>query len=172
MSQLGYTFDANDVPESERGEFTVIPAGTRVTMQVTEADVIPTKSGKGLKFTCQIVAGQYENRKVWGFINIENASAEAEKIGRRELADLCIAMGRPSIDETEDLLFAPFDATLGVKADATYGPKNVIKRYHKPGEQSSNSAQHRAGTSVPQSRPAPAAKPATTQDKPWKTRAA
>lgn len=165
--EFGFTFDATSVPESERSEFTPIPAGTRVTMQVTEADVIPTKSGKGLKFTCQIVAGQYENRKVWGFINIENASQQAEQIGQRELADLCIAMGRPAIDATEDLLFAPFDATLGVKADATYGPKNVIKRYHKPGEAAVKSAP------VQQARQAaPAAKPAPAQDKPWKTRAA
>lgn len=166
MSQLGYTFNADEVPANERGEFEVIPANTRVTLQVTEADVVPTRSGKGLKFTCQIVAGQYENRKIWGFINIENASAEAEKIGRRELADLCIAMGRPAIDETEDLLFAPFDATLGVKADKTYGPKNVIKRYHKLGEVAAAPAQQ-ARQPASTAKPAPAA-----QDKPWRTKAA
>lgn len=165
--EFGFTFDATAVPESERSEFTPIPAGTRVTMQVTEAEIIPTKSGKGLKFTCEIVTGQYENRKVWGFINIENASQQAEQIGQRELADLCIAMGRPAIDATEDLLFAPFDATLGVKADATYGPKNVIKRYHKPGETAKPVAVQAARQAAPA-----AAKPATTQDKPWKTRAA
>lgn len=165
MSQLGYTFDANDIPASERGEFEVIPANTRVQLQITEADVVPTRSGKGLKFTCQIVSGQYENRKIWGFINIENASAEAERIGRRELADLCLAIGRPSIDETEDLLFAPFEATLGVKADATYGPKNAIKRYHKPGEEAAKSAPARQA--APAAKPAPAA-----QDKPWRTKAA
>jgi hypothetical protein len=162
--EFGFTFDASEVPESERGEFTPIPANTRVMMQITEADIVPTRSGQGLKFTAEIVEGQYEKRKVWGFINVQNASEEAQKIGQRELADLCLAMGRPQVGATEDLLFAPFEATLGVKADKTYGPKNIIKRYHKPGEVS------RAAPQVQQRQAVPA-QPAT-QNKPWKTRAA
>lgn len=163
--EFGFTFDATAVPESDRPDYVPIPANTRVTLQVIEADILPTRSGKGLKLLFQVVSGQYETRKVRGFINIENASQQAEQIGQRELADLCLAMGRPAIDATEDLLYAPFEATLGVKPDPTYGPQNVIKRYHKPGETAAKPAQ-----AVRQ--PVPAAKPATTQDKPWKTRAA
>lgn len=165
--EFGFTFDATSVPESERPEYVPIPANTRVTLQVIEADIIPTKSGRGLKFICQVVSGPHENRKVRGFINIENASQDCERWGQRELADLCIAMERPAIDSTEDMLYAPFDATLGVKADKTYGPQNFIKRYHKPGETAVKAAPAQQAR-----QPAPAAKPATAQDKPWKTRAA
>lgn len=166
--EFGFTFNAEEVPASERGEFELIPAGTRVLMQITEADIVPTKSGSGLKYTATILTGEYENRKIWGFINVQNVNTQCENIGQRELADLCLAIGRPKVDATEDLLFAPFEGTLGIQKDKSgqYEPKNVIKKYHaKDGEAPSKSAVPKAQVAA-----APAAKPAATK-KPWQTAA-
>jgi hypothetical protein len=167
MSDFGFEFNAEEVPASERGEFELIPAGTRAMFQITEAEIVPTKSGSGLKYTAAILDGPFENRKVWGFINVQNANVQCENIGQRELADLCLAIGKAKVSATEDLLFEPFEATLGVQKDKSgqYEPKNVIKKYHaKGGAAPSTAPQSRAGTSVPASK----APPAKTE-KPWRT---
>lgn len=161
--EFGFTFDANEVEPDERqpGDFKPIPVNTRVTLQCIEAELKPTKSGQAIFVTDEVVSGDYEKRRIWSIINVQNASPEAERIARRQLADRCLAMGRPKVEATEDLLYVPFEATLGVKRDETYGDKNVIKKYHAQGEQPAAPRQQ-----APVQRPAPApAKP--TGAKPW-----
>jgi hypothetical protein len=165
--EFGFTFDANEVEPDERqpGDFSPIPANTRVTLQAIEAELVPTKTGQGIKLAFEVIAGQYEKRRVWEFINVQNASAQAEAIGRRQLADLCLAMGRPTVEATEDLLYAPFEATLGVKTDKTYGPKNMIRKYHAVGEPAK-------GPILPPRQAAQPPQSSAPANKPWQRRPA
>jgi hypothetical protein len=166
--ELGFTFNANEVPEDERS-FDLIPAGTRCWFEIIEADVVPTKNnnGKILKATAEIKAGVYENRKVWIQINVENANEQAQLIGQQELARLCKAVGKPIVSDTNDLMFAPFEGTLGVQKDKTgqYPDRNIIKTYHAPG---SAPVARQATAAVQKAAPAPAA----AKKKPWETQAA
>jgi hypothetical protein len=140
---FGFTFNVADAPESEQGEFKPITAGTRVLMHVEEAELKPTKTGLGIKLKFRVLAGEWENWPVRGFINVQNASEQAQNIGLRELASLCKAMGRENVASTEELLYQPFEATVGVKEDEQYGPQNVIKKYHaKGGDVNSRTAGH------------------------------
>lgn len=172
--EFGFTFDANEVEPDERqaGDYQPIRSGTRLHMQCIEAELIPTRNdGQGIKLTHQVISGEYENRKVWDFINVSlPSSPKAEAIGRSQLAALCKAMGRPQVSSTEDLLYAPFEATVGVKAGDViqgtnpperYPAKNTIKTYHAQGEQPAAPRQQ-----APAQRQASApAKP--TGAKPW-----
>lgn len=165
MSNLGFTFNADEVPEDERS-FDLIPNGTRCWFEIIEADVVDTKTGgKMIKCTAEIKAGTYKNRKVWININIVNANAQAQLIGQQELAKLCKAIGKPELNDTADLLFTPFEGTVGIRKDKTgeYSDQNVIKTYHIPGAAPAKPA----AAAKPAAQTAPAA--AAKKTKPWET---
>lgn len=161
--ELGFTFNANEVPEDER-TFDLIPNGTRAWFEIVEADVVQTKTGgTGIKATAEIKAGPFENRKIFLFINIANANPQAQLIGQQELARLCKAMGKDVVTDTADLLFTPFEGTVGIRKDKTgeYSDQNTIKTYHPLGGASVKPM----AAAKPATQAAPA--PAAAKKKPW-----
>lgn len=128
MANLGGAFNPDEIPASEySGE--PIPAGV-YDVQIVEADVVPTKSGDGERLTMRlnVVSGPHEGRPIFEGLNIRNANPTAQSIAQRTLADICIATGAGTITDTDELLYKPFKAKIGVKADAGYEPRNVLKR--------------------------------------------
>lgn len=118
-------------PEREGGSFEPMPAGD-YDMQVVESDLITTQSGgKMIKLTLEVTSGPFERRKkVWENINIQNANPDAERIGRRALADLALAVGLPAVRDTEELHFRPFRARLKVEPPKNgYDAKQGIALY-------------------------------------------
>ena len=131
MADLGMTLNPADVPEDERS-FEPFPAGDYM-VQAIETDVVDTKTGTGrrLALTLQVMEGPYMGRQVFDGINILNQSAEAQRIGQRQLADLCLSVGLPSISNSDDLIGRPFRCRIGIQpARGEYGPRNVVKRWH------------------------------------------
>ena len=125
MAQLG--FATAEAPERQNN-FDVI-RGT-FPAQITESDVIATKTGgKGAKFTFEIIDGPHRGRKVWGFINVENANPTAQEIGQAELRELCEAVGLDRIDDTTQLEFKPLMLRCGPdKQD----PERTVPKGYKP----------------------------------------
>lgn len=178
MARLGIQLNADVIPEREHKEFELVPNNTWATLEIIESDVASSEEGHwvGLKFTAKVASGPYENRRVWGCITVQNTrDAQSEQWGQQEIGELARAIGRSQIDDSEDLLGAVFDGRIGVKIpkkgakDEQFGPKNVIREYRLAGQ---GGAKPGAATVAAKQQAAPAAKPATTQDKPWKTRAA
>lgn len=145
MAQLGATFDPGSVPADDRN-FDTIPAGT-YQAQIVESSVVDTKKagGKMLKLTWEVVSGPYERRKFFGQINIVNQSAEAQRIGQRELADICEATGSGAISDSEQLHYKPCSVRIAIEKQEGFDDKNVVKRV-KP-----------LGNVTPMQRQAPAA---------------
>lgn len=157
MARLGETFDPNAV--EPRDSFEPLPAGT-YAVEVTESDVVATKSGSGemVKLTHKVVEGPYEGRLIWTNINYMNQNPTAQRIGQQQLAELQLACGLTQpLEETEELHGHVVMAVLKIVADKSgqYGPKNEVARY-MPYEQ--------APATRPAARPAatPAARPAAT----------
>jgi hypothetical protein len=161
-------------PEDHPDEFELLPPGEYVA-QIIESGIIPTKAGDGqmVKFTFEITEGELERRLIWVRVNISNPNAQAQNIGRKELAKIAVAAGVGIFDDTEELHYKPMLITVAHKEDKTgqYGPQNVIRAYR-----ALDGAPAAHATPAPASNPAPA--PKTTPPaaggpaKPWTRRKA
>jgi hypothetical protein len=165
-------FDAN---EYEPGKsFDVLPPGEYKVI-LTDICEKTTKAGNGkyLAAAMQIVEGEHADRMIWSNFNVENPNPKASEIGRRELADLCRAVGVPAPKSESQLLNVPIVVKLAVdKNDAT---RNVVKAY-KPAAPTGYAPKQEARISdadVPTAEerkapPPPPAKPAAGSPPPWK----
>lgn len=164
MADLGQTFDPASVPPDDR-DFDVLPSGN-YEAQVIESSVAATKAGDGtiLKLTWEIISGQFERRKVWQNLNIENPSAEAQGIGQRQLAQVCEATGAGAVRDSEELHFKPCLIVVGIEKDKTgqYQDKNKVNRVKPLGGA--------APPARPAARAAPPAQPAQRQAPPQQAR--
>lgn len=100
MARISHNIDEN---EEVTTDFDPLPDGVYMA-HVIESDMVPTKNGTGemLKLTHEILQEPYVGRRIWTNLNIVNASAEAQKIGRGQLSSLCKACGK--IGTVEDSL--------------------------------------------------------------------
>jgi len=181
MARLGTTFDSTQ-HDTEQRDFTPLPDGD-YRLEITESDVAATSSGSGtmLKATISVIEpDEFKGRLIWKNFNIENANAQAQQIGQRELAAQCRAIGIPAIEDSEELHFKAFMAKIGMSKEKTgkdgkvYESRNEIKKYYFPdegdlpkpsvGPAAPANDNHRAA--VNDNRPAAAA-PAAAGARPW-----
>lgn len=171
MASLGQIAGAGLMEPSD--DFSPIPAGV-YDAEVVESDVVPTKNNDGtiVKITLKVTSGQFENRRIWANVNIQNHSDVAQEIGQRQLSDLARATGFAAIpSNTEDFHGIPIRINVKLTpGNGQYGPKNEVSRY-MPLNGSEASAP-RAATTAPAAR-APQAAQATGGAKPtWMARKA
>ena len=141
MAQL--KFNAAEVDTTSRD---AIPSGTYEAV-VTDSETRATKNGNGMgiNLTFEILSeGPAKGRKVFAWINYENASAKAQQIGREELASLCKAVGVAELNDTNQLHNLPLMVTVGVnRNDPTH---NVVKAYKPKAAQQTPAAQTSSAT--------------------------
>lgn len=137
MAQLN--FNAAEIDTTSRD---AIPSGTYEAV-ITDSEMKATKNGlgMGINLTFEIISdGPAKGRKVFTWINYENASAKAQQIGREELASLCKAVGITQLTDTAQLHNLPLLITVGL--DRNDPTRNVIKSYKaKPSAAAAQSAQ-------------------------------
>jgi hypothetical protein len=135
MAEFPETFNAEEIPEDDRN-FDPVPAGN-YQMQVIESSIEDTKSGTGqmLVLVEEIIDGQYQGRRIYDRLNIQNENPDAQRIAQRALADLCLQIGISQIDNSEDLHFKPFIGKVTITTDKSgqYGPQNRV-RYNYTGD--------------------------------------
>lgn len=130
-----------DTPaEKEDKGFEALPVGT-YRLMIDDVETKPTKenNGKLVNVTFLVVGGEYEGRKVWDRFNIENKSADAQRIGRGQFKRLLACIGHTDPIQYENELRS---ITYGKQIDAVLGldtyngtTKNVVKKYLKEGEE-------------------------------------
>ena len=126
MAQL--KFNAAEVDTTSRD---AIPSGVYEAV-VTDSEMRATKNGNGMgiNLAFEILSeGPAKGRKVFAWINYENANPKAQQIGREELASLCKAVGVVELSDTAQLHNLPLNVTVGI--DRNDPTKNVIKAYRK-----------------------------------------
>ena len=136
MAQL--KFNAAEVDTTSRD---AIPSGTYEAV-VTDSEMRATKSGlgMGINLTFEILTeGPAKGRKVFSWINYEHPNAEAQRIGREELASLCKAVGVANLTDTNQLHNLPLMVTVGV--DRNDPTRNVVKAYKAKSAQTQQPAQ-------------------------------
>jgi len=138
MAKLGMTFDSNDVPELE--DFSPVPPG-QYTGMVVGSEIKETSSGgEMLVLEIDIQGGEYSNRKIFENLNIKNDNQQAVDIAFRKLGNLCKAVGKATIKDSEELHNKRFLMEVSVKPPAPYKDRktgeermskarNEIKKY-------------------------------------------
>lgn len=173
MASLQGEFDPEAEPSSDREPF----AGGDYKLELTETDVVPTNAGDGklFKYTAKVIEGEFTGRVVWGQINLQNKSAQAQEIGQREFSSLRHATGVLDPQDTTDLQFKAFMAKVVIEPEKTdkgktYAPRNAIKKFYIEGEDSAP-----AGKQAPAAKPPVAsndnkasATPPVAAKRPWK----
>jgi hypothetical protein len=98
---MEFSFDTSDVPVSDRS-FDLLPAGWYAAT-ITGAESRDTKSGTGKYLRVEFTLADPAGRKVWSNYNVKNDNPAAESIGRQQLAEVCRAIGKKAVRDTDEL---------------------------------------------------------------------
>lgn len=131
MAFLGQTFDAKELLQGNGGNYEPLPPGW-YTAKITNADLQPTKdrSGQYIKVRYDITGPSHQGRVVFGNLNIKNASAKAEEIGRQQLGELMRSIGVANVTDTDQLISGYLQIKLDVRAATEqYSAQNEVKGF-------------------------------------------
>lgn len=132
-----------------------IPAGDYVAM-ITDSEMKPTKNGMGeyLQLVFDVCDGEYQGRKVFARLNLNNQNQTAVEIAQRELSAICHAVDVLTPEDSADLHDKPMEIKVKIRQSPGYDPQNEIAGY-KPVS---------GGASKPTAKPAAAS---GAKRKPW-----
>lgn len=159
MAFLTESFDINELPVGNGGNFEPLPAGW-YTATISQGEVKKTKAGNGeyIKLRYDITGPSHQGRVVFGNLNIKNANPKAEEIGRQQLGEIMRAIGLSKVKDTDELIGGQLGIKLEVKQDDQYGASNEVKGFK------SLSGSAAPAASMPSSAPAAASAKAAP---PW-----
>lgn len=129
MAFLGQTFDVNTLPEG--GNYDPLPPGW-YTATIADAELKTTKDGSGqyIKVRYDITGPTHQGRVVFGNLNIKNASAKAEEIGRQQLGEIMRAIGLARVTDTDQLIGGVLQIKLSVRAATEeYSAQNEVRGF-------------------------------------------
>lgn len=158
MAQLN--FNAENVDPNTG--FDPVPAGEYVAF-IEESEVKPTKANTGmyLQLVWQICEGEFQGRKLWHRINIQNQSKQAEEIGQKELSAVCHATGVIKVGDSSELHDKPCILKVAYKpAEGEFLASNEVKGVKSLAGQAAPSPQQGmfgGGQSAPANQQQPAA---------------
>jgi hypothetical protein len=131
-----FNFNIQEVPQDELStDFEPIPDGW-YRAEIIESQIkLSNKSkqnrdqkNKYLELTWRILDGKYARRIVWDMVNIVSESEEALRIGKKELALRCIALGVDQFRDSGELHRRPCMILVGTReASNGFKAKNEVK---------------------------------------------
>jgi len=155
-----FTFSANDFPDNTRegrGTYKELTPGEYLA-QIIDTDISPTKAGTGEKLTLQfeVIEGDCAGTYIWHNLNIRNPSQQAVEISKRQLAQICRAVGMEGFQQPDELFSKRCVIVVAMgKASNNYPSKPEIRGWHP------------ATQPQPQPQPAEQSQPAAAGGRPW-----
>ena len=130
MANLGESFNADDLPTGNTGDYELLPEGLYSAM-ISKAEVGQTKSGTGTKIDCRfdITGPSHQGRVVFSAFNIRNQSAKAEEIGRQQLGEIMRAIGLARLEDSDQLVGGQLQIKVKIKQPS---PDDVARGYSQP----------------------------------------
>ena len=130
MAFLTETFDVNELPVGNAGNFEPLPAGW-YTATISQSELKATKANDGqyIKLRYDITGPSHQGRVVFGNLNIKNANPKAEEIGRQQLGEIMRAIGLVKVADTDQLIGGQISIKLDIKQDAQYGASNEVRGF-------------------------------------------
>lgn len=159
--QLSETFDAATLPQGNSGTYDPLPPGW-YTATITQADLRPTKdmTGEYIRVRYDITGPTHQGRVVFGNLNIKNASAKAEEIGRQQLGEVMRAIGVPKVTDTDQLVGGVLSIKLDIRpATEKYDAQNEVRGFRTLTGSAQASAPYQPPPGTQQAAPAKAAPP-------------
>lgn len=99
--------------------------------KITAAEVKATKDNKGRQVVVSFVSESGDG-EIQDWINVANASADAERIGRQKLKSLLIACGHPNPDKPGDVESIK-GRRIGVRVEPGEDYRDAVTNELKPG---------------------------------------
>jgi len=165
ISQIMGGFNADEYTEHSNDD-TPLPAG-EYYVEVEKAELRETQNKQGTGCNVQfsvlgsVADNSHKGRKVFVWYNLQHSNETAQKIGQSEFHALRIAIGKPTAQDTDELIGIPLIAKVTIdKKDLT---KNKIVKYTPIAGRGAAPAQS-AQTPPPVAAPAAAA---TKTKMPW-----
>jgi len=131
ISQIMGGFNADEYTEHSNDD-TPLPAG-KYYVEVEKAELRETQNKQGTGCNVQfsvlgsVADNSHKGRKVFEWYNLQHSNETAQKIGQSEFHALRLALGKPTAQDTDELIGVPFVAKITIdKKDAT---KNKIVKY-------------------------------------------
>lgn len=127
--------DTTNIDPASR--FEVIPRGL-YPVEIVASEEKATQDGKGtyIELEMSIIDGPYTNHKLWDRLNLKNPNQQAVEIAQRTLAQICHAVNRIGVTESEQLHNKAMLADVRVRPARTdpktgkqYDESNEIKGY-------------------------------------------
>ena len=174
MAFLGQTFDSNELPQGNGGTYDPLPEGF-YNATITQAELKPTNDGTGqyIKLRLDITGPSHQGRVIFSNLNIKNASAKAEEIGRQQLGDIMRAIGLAKVTDTDQLIGGSLNIKLSIRASRldektgkTYEASNEVKAYRAISGGAAPAFKAAAPAAAAQTAEAAPAKPAKASP-PW-----
>jgi hypothetical protein len=127
--RLDQPFSVDSVPVST-SNYDPIPAGWYNAV-INGAEVKSTKAGTGkyLNMRYDITGENHAGRVVFGMITVQNPNTTAETIGQQQLGELCRAIGKAVLNDTDELLGATLSIKVAISAREGYDPRNEVKGF-------------------------------------------
>ena len=121
-----FSFNPNNY---EPMDFDPIPAGEYEAV-INSAEWKDTKAGTGRYLQLEFeLTKEYESRRVWENLNLDNPNQKAVDIANSALSSICHALGIENLTDTDQLLNKPLFIKLSIQKDETYGDKNRVRKY-------------------------------------------
>jgi hypothetical protein len=159
-------FNASAVEPQAPRDNEPLPAGL-YTVEITNADVKPLKSGNGtgLEIECTVIdPAPFAKRKVWSTLNIQHTNQQAEQIGQSQLSALCRSVGINQLDDSDQL----FQRVVRIRTKIRAAQGNYAAKAEISGFEPAGAALPAAAHAAP-ARPAAQATPAASP--PWARKA-
>ncbi len=160
----GNGFDAGS--NAADGDIEPLPAGD-YELVIEEAKLCTTKDGAGKYLKIKFRSAN--NRVLWTNINILNKSAQAQQIGRRQLGKLSLAIGKPTLRDSSELIGCSCTGkvTLRRRTDGTL--ENEVKEFRAGTSATGTWAPpaNAAAVMAPAQPAAPVAPPPPPARRPW-----
>lgn len=129
MATLPSQFRADDHEELESFE-PLKPGNYHVKIKDSSLARNGKDTGDLLKFTFEVQDSDYKGRLLFDNLNITHVNPTAQEIGEKKLAAICRAVGKLSIEDTEELHGCELEVKVTVKpATANYAAGNEVKNY-------------------------------------------
>lgn len=165
MANLGMTFDATTVDPTS--EWKPIPAGEYV-VQAVASEMKYTKDGNGqyLELEFQIMEGDQQGRSHIERLNLHNNNQQTVDIAQRTLSSICHALGKMTVNDSDELHFQPMTAVIRVSPRKNEPSKLENKVFYKALEQ--KAAAPRQQTAPRPAAPQAPANRSTGNTPPWR----
>lgn len=133
MALLNTTFNPAEQNDIYKQDFDLLPAGNyNVIITNTEEKVTRDGTGTRLVIEMEVQSGEFQGRKIWDSINIQNQNDKTVAAGQRKIKQIMFCLDMVQVKDSSEFHFKPLIAVVEIrKSRNEYPDSNGVKRFEK-----------------------------------------